>query len=369
MSYMNRALSLARQAMGSTSPNPSVGSVVVKNNAIIGEGSTQPPGQAHAEIMALKQSGGQAVGGTLYTTLEPCSHTGKTSPCTQAIINAGITKVVISILDPNPLVSGQGLSRLKEAGIETYVGEGENESYELMEGYLKFIVTNRPFITAKFAISLDGKLATHQGDSKWITNAESRNYVHQLRSSTDAIMVGINTIITDDPKLTVRNTNGIPSDHQPLRIIVDSHGRTPSDAQVFSSPGDTLIVLSETIKSNHERLTNVGAYTEYMPNETGSVNLEHLLDSLATKNITSVLVEGGGTLLGSLFDMGLVDKVIAFIAPKIIGGETAPSPVEGIGVQNMMNAMTLNRIKVMRFGTDVAIIGYREGEQNVHRNS
>ena len=366
---MDRALSLARQAMGSTSPNPSVGSVVVKNGTIIGEGWTQPPGQAHAEIMALNQSGHGAAGGTLYTTLEPCSHIGKTSPCTQAIIEAGINKVVISILDPNPLVSGQGLSLLKEAGIKTYIGEGESEAHELMEGYLKFIVAKRPFVTAKFAISLDGKLATHRGDSKWITNEQSRDYVHQLRSNVDAIMVGINTVISDDPQLTARNTDGVPCTRQPLRVIVDSHGRTPSNAKLFSSPGDILIALAKTDTSNHKRLTNAGADTEFMPNQTSSVDLARLLDTLGDKNITSVLVEGGGTLLGSLFDVELVDKVVAFIAPKIIGGKMAPSPVAGKGVAHIINAMTLNRIKVMRFGMDVAIIGYREAKHNVHGNS
>ena len=368
MTYMERALSLARKALGSASPNPAVGAVVVEDGAIVGEGWTQPPGQAHAELVALRQAGLKAVGATMYVTLEPCNHHGRTAPCTDAIIQAGIAEVHASMLDPNPDVTGGGLDRLREAGITAHVGEGEQEAREVMEAYLKFIATGLPFVTAKFAMTLDGKIATRTGDSKWITGPEARRWVHQLRAPSDAIMVGVNTVVSDDPQLTARDEVDDPLQRQPLRVVVDSRGRTPCQARLLAQPGRTLIAVADATEARRRQLAEAGAEVEALPASDGSVDLARLLESLGGRSVTSVLVEGGGTLLGSLFDRGLVDKVVALIAPTIVGGLAAPSPVEGAGVELMAQARPLGHVRVMHFGKDVAIIGYPEASNHVHGN-
>ncbi len=366
MTYMKRSLSLARRALGAVSPNPAVGAVVVKEGKIVGEGWTQQPGQAHAEVLALRRAGAKAAGAVLYTTLEPCSHFGRTPPCTDAIIEAGIAEVCAATIDPNPLVNHSGLSRLQEAGIKLNVGECEEEAAELMEAYAKHITTGLPFVTAKFAMSLDGKIATRSGDSKWITGEESKRYVHELRAASDAIMVGINTVLADDPQLTARDEQGSPLDRQPLRIIVDSRGRMPREARLLAEPGDTLVAVAEN--ATRSAVEQADAEIEVMPAEDGSVDLSSLMRLLGQKDITSVFVEGGGTLLGTLFDQGLIDKVIAFVAPTIIGGKDAPSPIAGLGVEKMADALRLHRSRVMQSGRDVAVIGYCEAESHVHRN-
>ena len=368
MTYMERALSLARRAVGSTSPNPAVGAVVVKDGAVIGEGWTQPRGEAHAEVMALQQAGPDASAATLYTTLEPCNHFGKTPPCTQAIIEAGIAEVHAAVLDPNPLVNGSGLSHLKETGVKTHVGEGEEQARELMEAYMKFITTGLPFVTAKFAMSLDGKIATRTGDSRWITGEEARRYVHQLRSASDAIMVGINTVLADDPHLTARDEHGNPHSRQPLRVLVDSRGSLPRGARLLAEPGHTLVAVAGADEAARRRLAKTGAEVHSVPADDGSVDLPGLVRVLGRRDITSVLVEGGGTLLGSLFDHGLADKVVAFIAPTILGGKTAPSPVAGVGIEALADAKALSRVKVIQFGMDTAISGYCEASSDVHRD-
>ena len=353
------ALSLASRALGSASPNPAVGAVVVKDGAIVGQGWTQPPGQAHAEVIALRQAGEEAAGAVLYTTLEPCDHYGRTPPCTQAIIDAGIAEVRVAMTDPNPMVSGRGFSRLQEAGIRTVVGEGEDEARKLVEAYMKYISTGLPFVTAKFAMSLDGKIATRTGDSRWITGAEARRYAMSLRAVSDAVMVGINTVLADDPRLTARDDGGVLLERQPLRVVADSRGRTPGDARLISEPGPTLVVVADVDSSTLGRLRSAGAEVQSLPNQDGSVDLPELLRHLGReRSITSLLVEGGGKLLGSLFDDHLVDKVIAFIAPVIVGGLGAPSPVGGVGAQALRDALRLQRVEVLQLGSDVAIIGY-----------
>ena len=368
MSHMVRALSLARQAVGSVSPNPAVGAVVVKDGAVVGEGWTQPPGQDHAEVMALRQAGRKASGAVLYTTLEPCNHLGRTPPCTDAIIEVGIVEVRSAVVDPNPVVNGWGLSRLQEVGIKTSVGEQEEEARELMEAYTKFITTGDPFVTAKFAMSLDGKIATRTGDSKWITGEGARGYVHRLRAESDAIMVGINTVLADDPQLTARDDQGDPLIRQPLRVVVDSRGRTPPQARLLAEPGETLVAIARADGTARGKLTRAGAEVESIPAQDGSVDMAELLRLLGQRDKTSVLVEGGGTLLGSLFDRGLVDKVVAFIAPTIVGGGESPSPVAGTGVETVADAATLHRVSVQQFDRDVAIIGYCKETSDVHRH-
>ena len=360
MTHMERALSLARHALGLVSPNPAVGAVIVKDGTVVGEGWTQPPGQAHAEVVALRQAGDKAKGATLYVTLEPCNHFGRTPPCTQAIIDAGISEVRAAVTDPNPLVSGRGVSRLNKAGIVTHVGECENEACELIEAYAKFITTGLPFVIAKFATSLDGKIATHTGDSRWITGEEARGYVHRIRSESDAVMAGINTVLADDPQLTARDEGGKPLDRQPLRVIVDSRGRLPLGAKLLTEPGQTLIAVANADETAYHNLKQAGADVERIPAEDGSVDLPALMKVLGEREITSVLVEGGGILLGALFDLGLIDKVVAFVAPTIIGGKSAPSPVAGTGAAKMADVTRLSRVKIERFGEDVAIIGYCE---------
>jgi diaminohydroxyphosphoribosylaminopyrimidine deaminase/5-amino-6-(5-phosphoribosylamino)uracil reductase len=361
MDYMDQALSLARLAQGQVSPNPAVGAVVVKNDIVVGQGYTQPIGFSHAEVVALNQADDKAQGATLYVTLEPCCHYGRTPPCTKAIIAAGITKVHLSMLDPNPLVSGRGKDELEKAGINIFMGDHEEEAIALNEAYTKYITTAKPFVTAKFAVSLDGKIATRSGDSKWITGEEARKYVHNLRYRADAVMAGVNTVLADDPQLTARicGGRGGTARKQPIRIIIDSKGRTPLNAQVFRQPGKTLLVLGRTATPEEKALfAQVGAEVLELPSVEGMVDLEELLKELGKRDITSVLVEGGGVLLGSLFDNRLVDKVNAFIAPIIIGGNEAKTAVGGDGFSKVADSPRLERIMVEKFGEDLMVSGY-----------
>ena len=361
MDYMKQALSLAKLALGQVSPNPAVGAVVVKEGEVVGQGYTQPPGSWHAEVMALKQAGEKARGGELYVTLEPCCHYGRTPPCAQAIIGAGINEVHLAVLDPNPLVSGKGADELEREGIKVYLGEHEEEAKEVNEAYTKFITTGTPLVTAKFAVSLDGKIATRSGDSKWISGSEARKYVHNLRYTADAIMAGVNTVLADDPRLTARCGGGTggTARKQPLRVIVDGKGRTPATAQIFSEPGNVLLALGKSVEPKRkEAFARAGAEILELSLEGGLVDLKSLLKALGEKEITSVLVEGGGILLGSLFDQGLVDKVVAFIAPIIIGGAEARAAVTGEGVDKVFDAIKLEPVNVEKLGEDLMVSGY-----------
>jgi diaminohydroxyphosphoribosylaminopyrimidine deaminase/5-amino-6-(5-phosphoribosylamino)uracil reductase len=361
MNYMGQALSLARLALGQASPNPAVGAVVVKKGTVVGQGYTQPPGSHHAEVIALKQAGEAARGSVMYVTLEPCAHYGRTPPCTEAIVSAGIKRVHMAMLDPNPIVSGRGKDQLEQKGIKTYLGEDAEEAKELNEAYIKFITTGLPFVTAKFAISLDGKIATRKGNSRWISGPESRKYVHCLRHTSDAIMAGANTVIADDPHLTTRCSGGKggTTHKQPLRVIVDGEGRTPLTARVFNEPGQTLLALGRAAKPKERAaFTRAGAEVVELSAAKGQVDLGKLMEELGKRQITSVLVEGGGILLGSLFDQGLVDKVIAFIAPVIIGGAEAKTAVAGRGVDKVAESFRLEEMKVAKLGDDLMVSGY-----------
>ena len=358
--YMEYALSLARLAMGYTSPNPAVGAVVVKDGLVVGMGYTQPAGSEHAEVIALRQAGDKARGATLYITLEPCSHYGRTPPCTQAIINAGISEVYMALLDPNPLVSGQGVGRLNAEGIKTHIGICQQEAYEINEAYIKHITTGLPFIVAKFAISLDGKIATKSGDSKWITKEEARRYAHALRYTFDAIMVGVNTVVADNPHLTAKCCGGRGGMRkiQPIRLIVDSKGRVPLNAHIFEPPGEVLLAVAAPFDSaKKEKFVEAGVKVLELPTRGGWVDVLELFKLLGKREIVTVLVEGGGELLGSLFDLRLVDKVLVFISPIIIGGCKAAS-VGGNGVDDMAKALRLSRVDIKSFGDDVLVSGY-----------
>jgi len=361
LDYMAYALSLAELALGYTSPNPSVGAVIVRDGIVVGLGHTQQPGLEHAEIMALNQAGEMARGSTMYVTLEPCCHHGKTGPCTEAIINAGISEVHVAVRDPNPLVNGKGISALEAASIKTYVGEYEQRAREINEGYFKYITEGIPFVIAKFAMSLDGKIATRSGDSKWITSEEARNYAHGQRHIADAIMVGANTILVDDPLLTARGYSGRGgrSKLQPLRVIVDGQGKVPTTARVFSEPGKTLVAVSDR-PSNREKLQIKREGTEYVivKSQDEFIDLNELLKILGMKQVTTVMVEGGSRLLGSFFDSRLVDKVLAFIAPIIIGGENAKTVVGGLGVSKVQDAFRLRDVKVEKFESELFVSGY-----------
>jgi diaminohydroxyphosphoribosylaminopyrimidine deaminase/5-amino-6-(5-phosphoribosylamino)uracil reductase len=372
MTHMQRAIGLARQVLGSTSPNPAVGAVIVRDGLEIGCGSTLPPGQRHAEIGALEQAGEASKGATLYTSLEPCCNFGRTPPCTQAIIAAGIARVHLAALDPNPRVLGQGCAELRSAGIEVVIGEESESAHEIYEAFAKHVTTGIPFVSAKFAMSLDGKIATRTGDSKWVTSPESRSMVQQMRRETDGILVGVNTVLADDPRLTARGPDGNPLPRQPLRVVVDSRCRTPGESGLFGQTGHTLIACTEKAPSeNVARLERAGAEVLHLPSgEDGRVNLGELLAELGRRDVVSLMAEGGGTVLGSLFDAGLVDKVYAFIAPLIIGGSRASSPVEGRGAEHMAGAWRMEGASFQTVGPDWLVVGYPEKKgQDVYWNS
>ena len=361
LDFMAYALSLAELALGYTSPNPAVGAVIERDGLVVGLGHTQQPGLEHAEIMALNQAGEMARGATLYVTLEPCCHHGRTPPCTEAIIKAGVSEVNIAVADPNPKVSGNGIECLKAAGIKTVIGEYEQKAREINEGYFKYIKTGIPFVIAKFAMSLDGKIATRTGDSRWITGEEARNYAHRQRHSVDAIMVGAETIIIDDPQLTARGYSGRGGRArlQPLRVIVDGKGRVPATARVFSEPGKTLVAVADgQVQRKKLKIKQEGAEYIVIRPDNGLIDIAELLKTLGQRQITTVMIEGGSKLLGYVFDHHLVDKVLAFVAPIIIGGEEARTAVSGRGVEKVAGALQLKDIKIVKFDNELLISGY-----------
>lgn len=357
-SFMKLALQLAARAKGRTSPNPMVGAVVVKDGIIVGRGFHQKAGTPHAEIHALREAGPQARGATLYVTLEPCCHYGRTGPCTEAIIQAGIARTVVAMTDPNHLVAGKGLKRLEEAGISVKHGVMEEEARRLNEVFLKYITTRTPFVVAKAAVSLDGKIATRSGKSRWITGSKARAYGHRLRDRYDAILVGIGTILADNPVLTTRLPGRRGRD--PVRIVLDSRGRTPPDAKILNQQSEAPTIIAVTQDAPSERLAalrEAGAEI-LIVNDGPRVDLYELMKLLGAREITSVLIEGGAAVHGSAFEAGIVDKVVWFVAPKIIGGRDAPGPVGGLGVDDPNGAPQLEGFKIRRLGEDFCIEGY-----------
>lgn len=363
--FMKRALEIADQALGRTSPNPAVGAVVVKDGLIVGEGFTQPPGSAHAEIVALRAAGPRADGATLYVTLEPCCHQGRTGPCTEAIIKAGIREVHFAVVDPFPAVNGGGARILRDAEIRVTVGEGEAEARRLNQAFFHQIRTGRPFVTAKWAMTLDGKIATADGDSRWVSGEVARRRVHRERDASDAIVVGVGTVLADDPQLTVRisakDDARTPRAERPWRVVLDSTARTPPDARVIGSDGRALIAVTDRASSDRIRtLEDAGASAVVLPTSDGKVDLEAALAALAERGVSRVLLESGGALLGGFFDRGLIDRVMAFVAPKLIGGSAALSPIAGNGRPLMAQALVLANVRVEVVGGDVLIEGIRE---------
>jgi diaminohydroxyphosphoribosylaminopyrimidine deaminase/5-amino-6-(5-phosphoribosylamino)uracil reductase len=356
--YMLRALALAESVLGSTSPNPAVGCVLVRDGAVVGEGATQPPGDAHAEVMALRDAGERSRGATAYVTLEPHAHQGRTPPCTDALIAAGIAAVRAAMLDPNPEVAGRGAAQLRAAGIDVETGDGEAESRKLLEGYIKHRATGLPFVVAKFAATLDGKIAASSGDSRWVAGEEARAWAHQHRTKVDAIMCGVNNVLLDDPQLTAR-PGGVAAARQPLRIVADSRGRTPLDAKVLGPGGATMIATTEAAPAAWRAAVQAaGAEACVLPaGDDGRVDLRALMRLLGERGVVSLLCEGGGVLHGGMFAAGLVDRVHAIIAPKIVGGDAYPA-VAGPGAARMADAITLRDVETQRLGDDVVIVGY-----------
>ena len=354
---MQRALALARRGLGKTSPNPVVGAVLVRKGRVLAEGWHKRSGGPHAEIFALR--GVKARGATLYVTMEPCSTWGKTPPCTEAIIAAGVKRVVVAALDPNPKHNGRGLKILRRAGIRIESGLLAQEAVAMNEAFNKWITTGMPFVIAKAAMSLDGKIATRTGDSKWITSEMARRQSHKLRSYVDAIMVGANTVIRDDPQLTLRH--GVRG-RQPLRVVVDARGRTPMKAKLFTDAHRKgTIVLTTNLSSARWRrcLVLLGIDIVVVNHKKGRVDLPATLKKLGKRNVTSLLVEGGGELLGSFFDAQLVDKVALFYAPMVIGGRDAISAVGGDGAVSVKQSVRLENCKWRRIGKNEMLVEAR----------
>jgi len=351
--WMRRALTLA--ARGRTSPNPMVGAVIVNQGRVVGEGYHRQVGGPHAEVWALREAGRKANAATLYVTLEPCCHQGRTPPCTEALIQAGLRRVVAACLDPNPQVDGRGIRRLRAAGIAVEVGVMERDARRLNAAYFKHTTTGLPLVSLKAAMSLDGKIATTTRESKWITGGPARAVAHRLRATHDAVMVGVNTVLADDPRLTVRKASG----KAPLRVVVDSRARTPPTARLLRTDDrpPVIAVTAQAPQARCQRLMQAGAEVWRVPSRGRRVHLRALMKRLGKAGIQSVLVEGGGTLAASALEERLVDRVYFFIAPRIIGGAKAVTPVEGAGVKRLAQAWRIQSLRVRRVGEDLLVTG------------
>ena len=392
--YMKRAISLAKMATGHTSPNPLVGAVVVKNNTIVGEGYHHKAGEAHAEVHALDAAGDNARGATLYVTLEPCAHYGKTPPCAKRVVESGIARVVIGSTDPNPLVAGKGIQILTDAGIEVTTDVCVDECIQLNEHFFTFIQTHKPFVTIKSAMSLDGKIATFTGQSQWITNESSRKDGHVLRATHDAMLVGIGTILADDPLLNCRltrdelyqaviDTNDVSLEntlevHQPDIVILDSQGRTPTDAKVFTIPNRKVIVYVAKGCPEQRRiaLANAGAIVEELPTKSvrqgrttdvaidiKKIDIQACLAHLGKQGYTSVLVEGGSTIISSFVEALAFDKIVTYIGNLVIGGTNSTSAVGGTGFATLYDAPTLEFASTQILENNIRIESYRAGRE------
>ena len=392
--YMKRAICLATMATGHTSPNPLVGAVVVKNNTIVGEGYHHKAGEAHAEVHALDAAGEHARGATLYVTLEPCAHYGKTPPCAKRVVESGIARVVIGSTDPNPLVAGKGIQILTDAGIEVTTDVCVDECIQLNEHFFTFIQTHKPFVTIKSAMSLDGKIATFTGQSQWITNESSRKDGHVLRATHDAMLVGIGTILADDPLLNCRltrdelyqaviDTNDVSLEntlevHQPDIVILDSQGRTPTDAKVFTIPNRKVIVYVAKGCPEQRRiaLANAGAIVEELPTKSvrqgrttdvaidiKKIDIQACLAHLGKQGYTSVLVEGGSTIISSFVEALAFDKIVTYIGNLVIGGTNSTSAVGGTGFATLYDAPTLEFASTQILENNIRIESYRAGRE------
>lgn len=359
--YTERALALAERGRGLVSPNPMVGAVIVADGRIVGEGHHEGPGQPHAEVVALGDAGEAARGATLYVTLEPCDHRGRTGPCTEAIVGAGIARVVASMRDPNPIVDGRGFEKLRAAGIEVVEGVDREEAERLNEAFAKHVRTGLPFVVWKMAASLDGKVASRDGTSRWITGEAARADVHRLRAAADAIVCGAGTVLADDPSLTVRmpGYEGRP----PLRVLADARGRVPAAGDLFTDEAPTLVATTHLAPEERRREWEAaGAEVVVYEAEGQGVPLGRLMADLGKRDVQGVLLEGGPTLAWSAVEEGVVDKVVVYLAPKLIGGTDAPTVLGGRGFAPIANALGLRVREFDRVGEDLKV------EADVHRD-
>ena len=358
--FMKEALKLAEKRKGLTHPNPTVGAVIVKNGKIIGKGVHEKAGKPHAEREAIKDAlskGHDIEGSTMYVTLEPCCHYGRTPPCTEAIIDSRIKKVVVATLDPNPQVAGKGIKILKEKGIEVITGVLEEEAKKLNEDFFVYIKEKRPFVHIKIAQTLDGKIATKTGSSKWITGKDSRVYVHRLRKEASAVMVGVGTALKDNPSLTVRH---IKTEKQPLRVLVDKYLKTPVDYSIFDTDAKTLVFTSE--KADKEKIKEIkekGIDVYLLPLYNGKFNVSEILKVLYKKEVVHLLIEGGKGIITSFLKEGIFDKISVFIAPKVIG-EDGISSFGTLGVVDIKDALSLKRGNVLLFEEDFLVEFYKK---------
>lgn len=360
--YIRLTLDLAAKARGHSVPNPMVGAVVVRSGRIVGLGFHRTAGQEHAEIVALRQAGKKARGATLYVSLEPCAHRGRTGPCTEAILRSGVARVVAAMVDPNPACRGRGVASLRRNGIRTTVGILKEEAAKLNEVFVTWMKQARPFVTVKVAQSLDGKIATSTGASQWISGPEARRFVQKLRSQVDAILVGVETVLQDNPRLTVRLKSGQGlrvngrNQKQPVRVILDSKLRTPPSARLFSSKAPVVVAtLKGSSRARERRLTQAGAQVLRLPAQSERVRLKALLKQLASREISHLLIEGGSEVIASAFEARIVDRLFCLVAPKIIGGRTAPTAVGGSGIVSLSEALLLKSVSVRPLGKDLLV--------------
>jgi diaminohydroxyphosphoribosylaminopyrimidine deaminase/5-amino-6-(5-phosphoribosylamino)uracil reductase len=356
--FMKKALALAKKGQGYTSPNPMVGAVIVKDGEVKGKGFHQSVGQAHAEVNAIEDAGTQAKGATLYVNLEPCNHTGKTPPCTRKILEAGIKRVVVAMEDPNTIAGG-GAVFLKRRGIEVLTGVCEDQARRLNEAFLKYVNTKGPFVIIKCAATLDGRIATRSGDSRWVTGEKARRYVHRLRHAVDAILVGIGTIHADNPRLTTRldSIKGV----DPVRIVLDTHLSISPDARILKldSNSDTILITGKAVsEAKKKRVVKKGVRQIVQPLKNGKIDMKPLMVQLGSMGITSLLVEGGSRVIASALRSGIVDKALFFYAPKILGGDDGIPICRGPGPQLMKDCIQAKNIRVQRFDDDVMIEAY-----------
>ena len=357
--FMKMALDLAVKGIGYTSPNPMVGAVVVKDGRLVGSGYHEMVGGPHAEVNAIDAAGEDAKGATLFVTLEPCNHTGRTPPCTEKILEAGIKRVVVAMLDPNTEVVGGGAQFLEQQGIQITTGVCQQQAHKINEAFIKFIRTRRPFVIVKCASTLDGRIATRAGDAKWITGDKARRFVHRLRHEVDGILVGINTVRMDDPSLTTRLPDKVGKD--PVRIILDTHLTISPQAKVFqqTSEAETIVVAGENPEPDRiAALEKVGGRVLSTDLKDGIIDMDVLTDKLGTNGLTSILIEGGSRVLSSALNSGIVDKVFFFYAPKILGGDDGIPICSGPGPDLISKSIPVREINVRRFGDDVMIEGY-----------
>jgi diaminohydroxyphosphoribosylaminopyrimidine deaminase/5-amino-6-(5-phosphoribosylamino)uracil reductase len=359
---MSRALELAERGWGHVSPNPMVGALLIQSGRVVGEGWHEGPGTAHAEAMALAAAGSNAKGATLYCTLEPCDHTGRTGPCTRALVDAGIARAFVAAGDPNPVVDGRGFRALQEAGVQVHSGLLAERAHRLNEAFECHVTTGLPFVALKMASSLDGKTAAIDGSSKWITGEVARSDVQRLRAWADAIVVGAGTALADDPALSIRDSRFSKS-RPPARVLVDASGRVPATGRVFDDLAPTIVATSDRAPDDRiDEWTRAGAEVLVLPSDDSGVSLAALIEALGKRDAQAVLVEGGPTLAWSFVRDGLVDKVILYMAPKLIGGAGAPGVLTGAGSTSLSEALALKFDSVDRVGDDLRVEAY------VHRD-